>query len=319
MSLSMAPIDFQHYTFMLPIATCVAACAITAGIGGAALFAPIFLLVFPLLGPQYAISSPAAAIATAILTESFGFGSGLVGYYRRGLIDLRLALPFLSVSVPASALAASTVAQRLDPIFLKLVYTLLMLAVSGYLLTGGTGNEAARGDSAAGSLEGSRVGAADAGDDVYTKVDSAGAVYTYEEQARSSFSATNAVLTCFGGLLTGALGVGIGEIVLPSLLKRGIPVAVAAATSTLVVALTAWAAALFQLRELSAAAEGGLAAVVPVDLVVWLIPGVVIGAQVASKLQGRVKQELLERVIGGLFGAIGLCFGSIVAQSLLAG
>ena len=310
--LTMSAVDFQ-YVFMLPVAAAVATCAITAGIGGAALFAPIFLLVFPLLGPEYAISSPAAAVATAILTESFGFGSGLVGYYRRGLIDLRLALPFLCVSVPASAFAASTVAQHLDPILLKLVYTLLMLAVSAYLLSGGTGNEVAAGADVEGRA---------AGDDVFTKTDSAGTAYTYPASARefSSFSVTNALLTSFGGLLTGSLGVGIGEIALPSLLKRGVPVAVAAATSTLVVALSAWTAAFFQLRELAAEAEdGGLGSVVPVGLVIWLIPGVVVGAQVASRLQGRVQQEQLERVIGVLFGAIGLCFGCIVAQSLLVG
>ena len=55
-------IDFSKYWFMFPTCVCVATCAISSGIGGAALFGPIFLIVFPALGPQYMLSSPAAAV-----------------------------------------------------------------------------------------------------------------------------------------------------------------------------------------------------------------------------------------------------------------
>ena len=47
--------DFTLYWFMLPVAMCVATCAMLCGIGGAALFTPIFILVFPLLGPEYVL------------------------------------------------------------------------------------------------------------------------------------------------------------------------------------------------------------------------------------------------------------------------
>ena len=67
------------YSFMLPASTAVATCCQLCGIGGAALFSPIFLLVFPLLGPDYPLDSAAAAVASALLTETFGFASGLGG------------------------------------------------------------------------------------------------------------------------------------------------------------------------------------------------------------------------------------------------
>ena len=76
-----------QYAFMLPASTAVATSCQLAGIGGAALFSPIFLLIFPLLGPEYPLSSPAQAIASALLTEVFGFSSGLSGYARRGLVE----------------------------------------------------------------------------------------------------------------------------------------------------------------------------------------------------------------------------------------
>jgi len=300
-------VDWSHYAFMFPTAIGVATCAITAGIGGAALFAPIFLILFPLLGKDYEISSPAAAVATAILTESFGFGSGLFGYYKRGLIDYRMALPFLCVSIPASALAASSIAQLLDPLLLKAIYTALMLGLSAYLLSGGTGKEVSAKDSTKSDSDEGLL---------HSVVDSAGTRYAYPLEARNKFGASTGLLTAFGGLLTGALGVGIGEVVLPNLLSRTIPLSIAAAPSTLVVALTAWAAAFFQLKELSETTAGGIAAVVPLNLVVFLVPGVIIGGQVASRLQGRVGQDSLEKVIGSLFGAIGLCFGAIVSKSI---
>jgi hypothetical protein len=64
------------YWFMLPLGICVATCALLAGIGGAAIFAPIFLLIFPLLGKEYPLKSPAASVSIAIVIESFGFTSG---------------------------------------------------------------------------------------------------------------------------------------------------------------------------------------------------------------------------------------------------
>ena len=325
---------WTQYIFMFPTAIAVATSAITAGIGGAALFAPIFLILFPLLGSDYTISSPAAAVATAILTESFGFGSGLLGYYKRGLIDYRMAIPFLCVSIPSSAIAASSIAQLMDPLLLKVLYTALMLGLSVFLLSGGTSNEARQGEttdasssnSGSNSNSGSTISGRDSdsvklksdeeGLQQHTLLDSAGASYTYSLDARTKFGAFTALLTSFGGLLTGALGVGIGEVVLPNLLSRAVPLSVAAATSTLVVALTAWAAAFFQLKELSETTAGGFAAVLPVNLVVYLIPGVIIGGQVASRLQGRVGQDSLERIIGTLFGAIGIGFGTIVGKSL---
>jgi len=48
--------DYQRwgkYAFMFPVSTGVATTAMLTGIGGAALFTPIFLLGFPLLGDQY--------------------------------------------------------------------------------------------------------------------------------------------------------------------------------------------------------------------------------------------------------------------------
>ena len=94
------------------------------------------------------------------------------------------------------------------------------------------------------------------------------------------------------------LGVGIGEVVLPQLLRRGVPVPVAAASSTLCVTFTALSAAMIQISSLMTNAEGGGLSVVPWNLLQFMIPGVLIGGQIAARLQGKVPQEQLEKAIG---------------------
>ena len=125
-------IDFSKYWFMLPTCILIAFCANSSGIGGAALFGPIFLIVFPALGPQYPLSSPAAAVGVAILVESFGFSSGVSGYIRRGLIDFKTALKFAIIAMPTALIASKYL--HLDALALKTTYSALMLTLSAYLL-----------------------------------------------------------------------------------------------------------------------------------------------------------------------------------------
>ncbi|CAB1099397.1 unnamed protein product [Ectocarpus sp. CCAP 1310/34] len=125
--------EWTRYAFMFPVGILVATCAQTAGIGGAALTAPVFLLGFPLLGPDYPLHSVAASVATAILCEAFGFSSGLLGYFRRGLIDPGSALPFILASIPSCLLGALVVPYA-DERVLKAIYAVFMLGLSAYLL-----------------------------------------------------------------------------------------------------------------------------------------------------------------------------------------
>ena len=82
--------DFTLYWFMFPVSILIATTAMASGIGGAAYFTPLFLVVFPLLGPEY-VMTPVAAVGTALFIETFGFSSGFVGYYRKRLIDFKSA------------------------------------------------------------------------------------------------------------------------------------------------------------------------------------------------------------------------------------
>ena len=107
--------DFTLYWFMFPVAMCVATLAMLSGIGGAALFTPIFVLIFPLLGPEYPLESTVVAIGTALLTETFGFTSGFIGYYRKRLIDFAIVFKYLRIAAPGLFLTQlDLAAERCD-------------------------------------------------------------------------------------------------------------------------------------------------------------------------------------------------------------
>ena len=121
--------------------------------------------------------------------------------------------------------------------------------------------------------------------------------------------------TSVGSFMTGFLGVGVGEVILPQLVKRNqVPVAVAAATSVFTVIVTIASASFAQIIALIE--SGGLSAV-PWNLVCYTIPAVIIGGQIGPLLQGRIEQRKMEIAIAILFGVIGISMTWIVMKSVL--
>ncbi len=288
---------------MLPVSMMVATTAMLSGIGGAALFTPIFLIIFPLLGPEYLLASPVAAIGVALLTETFGFSSGFVGYFRKRLIDFRGAVQFIAVGVPI-AVAGALSAQFVNPEVLKGAYAALMLVLAVILFR----HHAPVADAPQVSSNLS-VGAADARPTRSIKARN-GQVYTYKIPRQGG----GAVATGLGAFLTGMLSVGIGEVVMPQLVKRcRVPVPVAAATSVMVVIVVVASASFAQISAL--VAEGGVSAV-PWNLVAYTIPGVIIGGQIGPRLQGTIPPRLMERGIAILFAIIGVSMSWIVFRAL---
>jgi uncharacterized membrane protein YfcA len=307
---SLPGIDLKYW-FMLPVAIGVSTLAISAGIGGAALFAPILLIVFPLLGPEYPLQSTGASIATAILVETFGFSSGCIGYYRRKLIDPELSLQFALLSVPVAVLSAANL--HFDALTLKRIYSGLMIVLSVYFFAGG--DEASITKEVSVSKDAIDCEVEDLPECKMWE-DSSGQLYKYSTEG--IVGPLGAAATVVGSVLTGCLGVGIGEVVLPQLLRQGVPLSISAASSTLTVTLTALTSAVVQITEL--VKEGGLS-VIPWNLIQFMIPGVLIGGQIASRAQGRLSQEQVGRAIAILFGLIGCAFAilTIIQSQATAG
>ena len=81
-----------QYWYMFPIAILIATIAMASGVGGATFFSPLFILAVGL--------PPEVTIGTGLITEVFGFASGLFAYIRQRLIDFSLGLTLLVVTIP---------------------------------------------------------------------------------------------------------------------------------------------------------------------------------------------------------------------------
>lgn len=271
--------DFTLYWFMFPVSILVATCAMLSGIGGAALFTPIFVLLFPLLGPEYVLHSTMAAVTAALITQTFGFLSGFVGYYRRRLIDFQLALRILRVAAPVGIVGALTAFLVPESILLA-SYSILVAILAVVLWRNRSPGGARHIDLEAPPR---RI------------IDSRGHEYAYR---KPRLGMRSYALTSLGAFLTGMVSVGIGEVTISKLTRKGLPIAVAAATSVMVVIVTVIFASTTLAAQLI---RGGGWTAVPWDLLVYDIPGVLIGGQIGPRLQGKVAPHTMRRAIAVLF------------------
>jgi uncharacterized membrane protein YfcA len=245
--------DFTLYWFMFPVSILVATCAMLSGIGG---------------------------IGTALITQTFGFLSGFVGYYRRKLIDYRLASRIILVSVPVAVAGALTAGIVHDSVLLA-SYAVLVAALSIVMWRNRPPARAAA--SATTAME------------QCTIIDSKGHSYSYD---MPRLGLRSKLLTGIGAFLTGMVSVGIGEVTISQLTRKGLPIAVAAATSVLVVITTVVFASTTLVVQMIKA--GGWTAV-PWNLLCYDIPGVLIGGQIGPRLQGRISPHTMRRAISILF------------------
>lgn len=258
------------------------------------MFMPVFVLGFPLLGPEYPLEGAAAAIGVALLTQAFGVGSGLIAYLKRRLIDFRLAAGFTVVAVPA-AIAGALASHAIRDELLLSAYGILMLILTFILFRTHRPVEPAN----------STVGAAwvrePPSNFSVARKDSDGRVYHYN---RCSPGLYGTPITGLGGFLAGLLSVGIGEVAMPQLVRRcAIPLPVACATSIAIVFVTIASASFTHITALISA--GGMSAV-PWELVMYMVPGVIIGGQIGPRIQGPVDSRLMEKIIAMVFGLIAI-------------
>jgi len=291
--------DYTLYWFMLPVSSLVATGAMLGGIGGAAMFMPIFLILFPILGPEYMLAGPVAAIGVALLTEAFGFTSGLIGYLKRHLIDFKVAKSLIIIAVP-SAIVGSLLSQSANPDMLKILYGSLMLILAYIMLKRPSTKEKEKISSESLSGKFSHIG------HERKITDDKGNEYNYH----LCHPGKGKAFTGIGAFITGLMSVGIGEIITPQLVKQcKMPVPVAVATSVFVIIITVAVASGTHIFTLIS--EGGAEAI-PWHLVIYTIPGVIIGGQIGTRLQGKFSSDIMEKIFGMLFAVIGIGMISIV-------
>jgi len=273
------------YWFLFPVSVLIATIAMASGVGGAVFFTPLFILGLQL--------DPAVAVGAALIAELFGFTSGLYAYSKRRLIDYRLGFSLLLFSIPA-AILGSLSSGAVPPGILKAIFAggLMFLGSQIYLSwrqdgLAGPGGPSVSHDPKATTHE-------------LTARD--GTVYKYtirhKNQGRS--------LAFVGGVFLGMISVGLAELQEYQLVARcRVPAPVAVATSIFVVVVSVLVASVGHMVEFASTADAALMQKV-LSVVVFSVPGVILGGQIGPFVQARVPPQVSKIGLAVLFTLVGI-------------
>jgi len=269
-----------EYWFMFPISILIATTAMASGVEGATFFTPLFILALGL--------SPEIAIGTGLITEVFGFASGLYAYARKQLIDYKLGMALLIVTIPM-ALIGTWVAGYIPSEFLKVILGVGLLAIAVSFLKAPDHKEV---EALNGAIQKEYGG---------EKAETCLITREGEEIRYTICNRTQGRLIAgLGGLFIGMISTGQGELNGYFLLKRcRMPSRVAVASSVFVVAITALVASAGHFIKF--AQTGGETLSIVLSLVVFTVPGVIIGGQLGSLVSSRISPHTLERGLAFLF------------------
>ena len=250
--------------FMFPVAVGIATIAMLAGIGGAVMFAPFFMLVLRL--------DPLIALGAGLAIEVFGFSSGVIGYLRKKAINFNIVKQVIVLTIPATIVGV--VLGRVFPVSgLKVLLTLLILYLAYQFLLGGK--------------------------ECLPKDPRCTGVSTSSE--RLHLTRMVKATSMLGGLLVGMISSGLGEVNELNFLKKlKMSVPAASGTSVFLVAMSAivgvGAHAYFLIRQDELSVFTNV-----ISLLIFTVPGVVIGAQVGVMLSNRINRKAMSKFVGVLF------------------
>ena len=283
-----------EYWYMLPVAIMVATIAMASGVGGATFFSPIFLLALRL--------PTEVAIGAGLITEVFGFASGLYAYTRKGLIDFALGRSLLLATIPM-ALLGVLAGNFVGGTILKVILGAGLFAIALSFLRTPDHEDVELLDSYIENTYGGEQAKT-------TLVTAEGEEIRYRVCSR----VTGRISAGVGGFFVGLISTGLGELNGYFLLQRcRVPSKVAVATSVFVVAITASVAASGHLVKFVQSGEEVLLQVL--SICIFTAPGAVIGAILGSMVASRIPQKVLEHSLGILFILIAaLTIGEVVLE-----
>ncbi|WP_432410878.1 sulfite exporter TauE/SafE family protein [Rasiella sp. SM2506] len=272
-----------EFWYLLPISIVIATIAMSSGIGGAVFFSPLFMIGLGL--------EPNIAIGAALATELFGFGSGLQAYWKAKLIDFKLGFNLLLYSIPF-AILGTVYGDLVPPIALKAIFGIGIIFIGYQLYVSWRQEEKEK-------LE------AEHKKEFQTNyerslTDSDGNVHNYTVCRKNM----GRMFAAVGGAFLGMISVGLAELQEYHLVaKCKVPTRVAVATSIFVVVVTVLIASVGHFYEF--AKQGGDVMSQVVNVIIFTIPGVVIGGQLGPKLQKIIPADKMKVAISFLFILVG--------------
>lgn len=281
-----------QYWYVFPISILFATTAMASGVEGATFFAPLFILALKL--------PPDVAIGAALTTEVFGFASGLFAYSRKKLIDYRLGLTLLLVTVPL-ALIGAWASGHVQPVYLKVILGVGLFVVALSFLRQHEKKDIDRLDKA--------IQAEYGGENAQTVLVTADG----EEIRYTVCNRAEGMILCgIGATFMGMVSTGLGEMNGYFLLQRcRVPSKVSVATSVFVVAISALTASAGHFVRFAQMGSDTLATVFSICL--FTVPGVILGGQIGSRVASKIPQRTLEIGLAILFIIVAaLTLGQVV-------
>ncbi len=237
-----------------------------------------------------------------MITEVFGFASGLFAYNRKRLIDYKLGLSLLVVTVPM-ALFGTWAAGYVPADILKTILGMGLIAIAVAFLRTPEKNEMKLLDDVIEEEYGGEKGET-------CLVTREGKEICYTVCNRTE----GRLIAGVGGMFIGMISTGLGELNGYFLLQRcRVPSAVAVATSVFVVAITALVASTGHFIKF--VQTGGETLNTVLSLVIFTVPGVIIGGQLGPLVASRISQQTLERGLAILFIIVAvLMLGGVIIR-----
>jgi uncharacterized membrane protein YfcA len=274
------PLVADHW-WLFPTATAISTLAMSSGVGGAILFSPLFMLVLEL--------PPPVAIGTALLTQIFGVGSGAYAYRQRRCIDYRIAGRLLLTTVPGAVIGVLA-AGVIDGETLRRLFAIGLIVIGIQFFRS--------------YRQERRTSPPLPGADREIPVPGHASDLPHRHALYRPRLAS--LLGAGGGALLGSISVGLAELLeYHFIVLCRLPSAVAVGTSVAVLFVTTLVAATGHLYGfVTHAPPGTLTAVWQV--VVFTIPGVMLGGQVGPWLQTRLDPLTVRLGMTTIFCALGL-------------
>ncbi len=281
-----------QFWWLFPVAFGMALLVNTIGISGAALFVPFFILIFPLVADPL---TNLESVKVGLMTESFGLLSSAIAFVVFGLVDFRIALRTIATALPF-LVGGVLLASFIPEVVLLLMIAGLLLVSFLFLVFEERFLEHREKEQSDGPVDWRHSNGT-----AVEKQSKDGTVYHYCRSMAGYMKRFTGYSV--GAFFQGAVGFGIGELGIISMLFSHIPIRIAIGTSHVVVSATAIIASVIHvIMAAHGAGEGGED--FPWNIVVMTIPAGVIAGQISPYVASKLPTKALERVMAGLFFGI---------------
>lgn len=238
------------------------------GAGGGFVLVPMLLIFYPEFPPEIVTAISIAVVAANAI-------SGTIAYKSSGRIDLKSGVMFAIYTIPGSILGVLLVPYVPHNLF-NIVFGVLLLFLAVYLILKQSKN----------SLEIKTISIL-AGQTSREIIDTNGEKFSYY------FNKTKGkIISLLVGFISPILGIGGGIIHVPAMVNvLGFPVLIATATSQFILMIMATASVIVHYFQGSYNGNGVQ------HITLYLIVGVVFGAQIGAKLSKIIKGQIIIKVL----------------------